>query len=86
MLMDDWNRSAVHGLLADAERVLALVNIDDIRGNRELVRDTITIARRNYVDLVRRGRPLMMTENEHTTFQAALDQLKAVLRFFGESV
>ena len=86
MLMDDWNRSGVKGLLADAERILALVNIEDVRGNRELVRDAITIARRDYVDLVRRSRTLTMTEGEYASFQTALDHLKAVLRFFAESV
>ncbi|MGA8908978.1 MAG: hypothetical protein WB524_15285 [Acidobacteriaceae bacterium] len=86
MLMDAWNRRAVKGLLADTERIVALVDIRDIRGNRELARDTITIARQNYIDLVRRSRPLIMTDDEHQTFQGALDHLKAVLRFFGESV
>jgi hypothetical protein len=52
MLKDAWNRLAVKGLLADTERIVALVDIRDIRGNRELARDTITIARQNYIDLV----------------------------------
>ena len=86
MLIDELNRRAVECLLADAERAMALVNVEDIRGNRELIADTMVIVRRNYVDLVRRSRPLRMSEEHQACFHAALDYLRAALQFYGESV
>jgi hypothetical protein len=82
---DDWNRTAVEGLLADAERVLALTEFKDVRGNEEIVEITIASARQNYIDLVRRSRPLIMSHDEQTTLQGALDRLKERLRFFGDA-
>jgi hypothetical protein len=86
MMLEAWNRTAVHGLLADTERALALTDLGDARGNREIVQKTITNAHQNYIDLMRRSRPLIMTDGEYATFQSALDRLKARLRFFGVSV
>jgi hypothetical protein len=37
MPIDDWNRMAVQGLLADTARVLALTDLDAVRGDREIV-------------------------------------------------
>jgi hypothetical protein len=54
MKMTDWNRQAVRSLLADADRVLALSDLTDVRGNREIVDDAIANARKNYLDLMRR--------------------------------
>lgn len=82
--MDDWNPSAVQRLLADAERALVLTELEDVRGNRGIVENTIVTARQNYFDLVRRSRPLIMSHSEEVTFQEKLDQLKARLHFFGE--
>ena len=84
--MDDRNRNAVEGLLADAERTVALVNIDDLRGNREIVPNVIAHAQRDYVDLVRRSQSLIMTDNQRATFSDLLDRLREALRFFGESL
>ena len=83
--MDEWNRAAVKGLLADAERVLALTEFEDVRGNREIVEKSIAKCRKDYTDLVRRSKPLIMTDGEYETFQSILERLKARLRFFGES-
>ncbi len=83
--MDDWNRSAVQGLLADAERAVTLTELEDVRENREILEKTIATARQNYIDLVRRSRPLIMSHSEQLTFQEKLNQLQARLRFFGAS-
>lgn len=83
MLIDELNRRAVECLLADAERAMALVNIEDIRGSLGLVADTMRIVRRNYSDLVRRSQPLRMSEEEEACFDAALDYLRAALRLYG---
>jgi hypothetical protein len=60
MPIDDWNRMAVQGLLADADRILALTDLEAVRGDREIVDDAIANAQKNYIDLVRRRRPLML--------------------------
>lgn len=84
MSTDASNRNAVEGLLADAERALALVNVQDVRGNREIVRDAIVHARQDYVDLVRRSRRMIMTDDEHVALLGVLDHLRAAFRFFHE--
>ena len=84
--IDEWNRAAVKGLLADAKRVLALTEFQDVRGNREIVENTIANARQNYIDLMRRSRPLIMTDGEYETFQSILERLKARFRFFGDAL
>jgi hypothetical protein len=86
MLEDERNRSAVQGLLADADRALALTELDDVRGSREIVGDTVANARQNYIDLVRRHRRLSLTDGEQTALQQTFDRLRARLRFFGASV
>ncbi|MGD0369826.1 MAG: hypothetical protein ABSA94_20425 [Acidobacteriaceae bacterium] len=83
---DDPNRIAVQGLLADADRALALTDLQDVRGNREIFGDAIASARQNYIDLVRRHRRLTLSDGEQTALQQALHRLRARLRFFGASV
>ena len=84
VLENERNRTAVQGLLAD--RTLALTELDDVRGSREIVGDTIANARQNYIDLVRRHRRLSLSDGEQTAIQQTLDCLRARLRFFGASV
>ncbi len=86
MLDDDRNRTAVEGLLADADRALALTEFEDVRGSREIVRETIANARQSCIDLVRRRRTLSLTLGEQTALQQTLDVLRARLRFFDASV
>lgn len=86
MSLDEWNRSAVAALLRDAEQALALTHFEDVRGNREIVKQTVGRARRSYDDLLRRGRAMTMSDEECTAFQGSMDRLRAALRFFGEAV
>jgi hypothetical protein len=86
MLDDDRNPTAVEGLLADADRALALTEFEDVRGSREIVRETIANARQSYIDLVRRRRTLSLTLGEQIALQQTLDVLRARLRFFDASV
>lgn len=86
MPLNDPNRSAVAALLADAEHALALTHLEDVRGNRDIVEQTVTRARRSYDDLLRRSRSMTMTDEERTTFQGLIDRLRAALRFFGKAV
>jgi hypothetical protein len=83
---DDWNRTAVHALLADTDRALALTELEDVRGNRGIVEDTVANAHSNYIDLLRRSRPLIMTDGDQVAFQKKLDRLRACLRTFGVPV
>lgn len=86
MSLHNWNRSAVSVLLRDAEQALALMHFEDVRGNREIVKQTVGRARRSYDDLLRRSRSMTMSDEESTTFQGSMDRLRAALRFFGEAV
>lgn len=86
MPMHEWNRAAVQGLLADADRALALSKSEDVRGSHEIVETSLATARQNYIDLVRRSRPLMLTDGEYSRFLDALESLIARLRFFGAAV
>lgn len=86
MKIDDWNQMAIQGLLADAERALALTDVDEARGNRQIVRDTMTSAHEIYIDLVRRSRWLILGDGEQVTLQDRLDCLRAKLHFFGVSI
>jgi hypothetical protein len=86
MPIDDWNRMAVQGLLADADRVLALTDLEAVRGDREIVDDAIANAQKNYIDLVRRRRPLMLADADEARFQSAMDRILARIRFFGKAV
>ncbi len=84
--MDEWNRNAVTRLLADAERALALVSIEDVRGSREIARSTLARAGQSYHHLLRRSRPLTMTGGQNAALHNTLAHLQAVLRFFGQPV
>jgi gluconate kinase len=83
--MDEWNR-AVQGPLADADRVTALTEVEDARGNRAIVEQTIANARQRYIDLVRRSAPLIMSHSEQAALQEALDRLKERFGPFGDAV
>ncbi|HEX4038063.1 MAG TPA: hypothetical protein VHX37_08395 [Acidobacteriaceae bacterium] len=83
---DNEQSMAVTALMADAERTLALTHFEDVRGNREIVRQTVAHARRNYDDLLRRGGRMAMSGEEREAFQSVVDRLRASLRFFGEMV
>lgn len=78
MQIGDWNRMAVQTLLADAGRTLRMTEFEDVRRNREIVPDTIANARKNYIDFVRRGRPLFMSDGDQVAFQKMLDRLTAL--------
>ncbi len=86
MKIADWNRQAVRSLLSDADRILALTDLEDVRGSREIVNDAITNARKNYLELERRRKPLILTDEEETRFQSILGRLLARIKFFGESI
>jgi hypothetical protein len=80
--MDDLNRMAVQGLLADADRILALTDLKDVRGDRSIVDDAIANAQRNYVDLVRRRGPLLLTAADEARLQNILDQIRTRIRLY----
>ncbi|MFY9746710.1 MAG: hypothetical protein WAK25_10525 [Acidobacteriaceae bacterium] len=80
--MDDLNRMAVQGLLADADRILALTDLKDVRGDRAIVDDAIANAQRNYVDLVRRRGPLLLTAADEARLQNILDQIRTRIRLY----
>ncbi|MFZ0690791.1 MAG: hypothetical protein WA891_20425 [Acidobacteriaceae bacterium] len=77
---------AVHGLLADADRVLALTDLEAVRGDREIVDDAIANAQKKYIDLMRRRRPLMLVHADEVRFQSAMDCIVARIRSFGKPV
>jgi hypothetical protein len=81
----ELNRMAVHGLLADAERVLALTDLEDVKRDREIVDDAIANAQQNYIDLARRRRRLMLADADDARFQSAMDHILARIRFFGKA-
>jgi hypothetical protein len=83
---DDWNRTAVQALLADTDRALALAEAEGVRGSRRIVEDATANAHSNYIDLLRRSRPLIMTDGDQVAFQKKLDRLRACLRTFGVPV
>lgn len=74
---------ATKALLADAERAVALTQVEASEGDTAL--EMIASARKNYIDLQRRSRPLIMSDGDLIAFQHQLDRLRACLRFFGES-
>jgi hypothetical protein len=63
---------------------VALTQVDAAEGDTAL--EMVASARKNYIDLQRRSRPLIMSDGDLITFQHLLDRLRACLRFFGESV
>jgi hypothetical protein len=86
MSTDDSNRNAICGLLADADRALAFLDRAEGRRNQGSTRETIATVRQNYIDLVRRRRPLAMADREGAIFQQTLDRLKARLQLLDESI
>ena len=78
------NRAAVQALLADADGVLALTKVAEMRGTS--VPEMVVNIRAGYMDLVRRSLPLIMTDGEQIAFQRKLHLLRSCLQFFGESV
>jgi hypothetical protein len=80
------NRVAVHALLADAERVLVLVEVSDVGENKEIFEGTIANASHNYQDLARRRTQLTLTESEERQFHSIMARIQARIRFFGASV
>lgn len=82
MDIKELNRTAVYALLADAELALALTDCEDVRGNKQIVEDVIANAQRNYIDLMRRRRPLILTDPEESAFLTKMEQLKARLQFY----
>ncbi|HUN83048.1 MAG TPA: hypothetical protein VMU48_01650 [Terracidiphilus sp.] len=84
MQIDDWNQMATKALLADAERAVALTQANTHES--DAAPEMVANARKNYIDLQRRSRPLIMSDGDLIAFQHLLDRLRACLRFFGESV
>jgi hypothetical protein len=84
--IDEYNKQAVEVLLTDADLALALTELEDVRGNKEILENTIVSAYRNYIDLVRRSRPLIMSDGDLIAFQRKLDRLSGCLHLFGVSV
>jgi hypothetical protein len=76
MKMADWNRRAVRSLLADADLVLTFADRGDVHA--------IATARKNYLELMRRRKPLILADAER--LQSIMDRLQGRIRFFGESV
>jgi hypothetical protein len=81
----DWNQMAIQGLLADADRVLALTDVQNVERDRTIAGHALANAQQNYIDLIRRGRRLMLEGADEASFQGAMDRIQARLRFFGES-
>ncbi|MGC2299620.1 MAG: hypothetical protein WA476_12515 [Acidobacteriaceae bacterium] len=79
------NRMAVQALLADAERVLALSDVGDVGGSHEVLTMTVENARHNYHDMIRRRKPLMLTETEEERFQDIMARLQARIRLYEQS-
>ena len=79
MAIDDLNRLAVGVLLADADRVFGLPGVEDVRS-------TAATLHKNYIDLLRRAGPLIMSDGDQATFQKTLNCLRARLRSFGENI
>lgn len=73
-------------LIADAERTLARTQLEDTRGDRDHVRQTIAEARGIYEGLIRRAAETAMSSEERAALQSVMDRLRASLRFFGEAV
>lgn len=82
MDLKELNRTAVRSLFADVELALALTDCEDVRGNKQIVEEIIANAQRNYIDLMRRRRPLILTETEEAAFLKRMEQLRARLRFY----
>ena len=86
MQTDDQNKKAVTALLSDAERALALTEVEGIGGGPDIAPQMAATAYENYIALVRRSTPLIMTDSDLIVFHRKLDRLRACLYFFGESL
>ena len=84
--INELNRMAVQGLLADADRVLAVTDLEAVRGDHEIVDDAIANAQRDYIDMARRRRRLMLADADDARFQSAMDHILADIHFFGKAV
>jgi hypothetical protein len=82
--VENLNQNATEDLLADADRAVALTRVKDLReaARLEMVADT----RKNYIELQRRSRPLIMSDTDVISLQRSLDCLRACLRFFNVTV
>ena len=84
MQVDNLNQNAMEALLADADRALALTRVQDLREAARLV--MVADTRKNYIELQRRSRPLIMADTDVISLQRSLDCLRACLRFFNVAV
>ena len=84
MLIDEQNQKATEVLLADANRAVALTRVPDLRESQRM--EMVADARKNYLDLQKRSRPLIMSDGDLISFQRTLDRLRACLRFFHVTV
>lgn len=80
--IDDSNRMAIQGLFADLDRVLALTDLKDVRGDRAIIDDAVANAQRNYADLVRRRRQLTLSDADEARFQNMIDQIRTRIRLY----
>lgn len=83
---NDQNKKAVTALLSDANRALALTEVEDVGGGRNIAPQIVATAYKDYIALVRRSAPLTMTDGDLIVFHRKLDQLRTCLYFFGESL
>ena len=86
MLINDQNKAAVTALLMDADRAVALTEVEDGGDVRDVAQQMVANAYKNYIALVRRSAPLVMTDGDLIVFHRKLDRLRACLQFFGESL
>jgi hypothetical protein len=86
MTADELNQRAARALLADATYAINLTQFEDVRGSRDIVRERIARTRENYIDLAKRRHRIDMTSEDDLVFQAKLDRLQAILRFFREDL
>jgi hypothetical protein len=82
--MDAVNGAAVLDLLRDADGFLALGKIEVAPGPATL--ELVVNLRAAYMNLSSRSMQLTMTDAQMIDFLLKLDRLRAVLRFFGQSV
>jgi hypothetical protein len=86
MQTDNRNEKAVAVLLLDADRAVALTEVEDAGGGSDIAPAMVANAYKNYIELVRRSTPLIMTDRDLIVFHRKLDRLRACLSFFGESI
>ena len=89
MQINNQDRKAVAALLLDADRAVALTEVEDAGGSgprQDIAPQMVATAYKDYIDLVRRSRPLVMTDSDLMVFHRKLDRLRACLRFFGEAL